>query len=509
MLSVFSLLKRRVRSTVEQVLATRGWELRRLPEHAPPGLEKSLRQLGSSLPRDQFVCAISTNRTVQALQQARTLRPGPTASPSVPSPDQAGLAIVELAHPSDRGWVPYSRLLVPAGRMVVRLPLHSLTTPGDGLRGFETELLREGWVLVDVIEYPTLGHPTDRTARVSLLAARDALSPSAEANYRLSEMRTWAGLSLSSAQPAQLIAAPRPGLGRVGVLNPGAIDLADATTLLCRVEQATWTELKRDEWAFMRQSSPLLLQLAADTGVRSERTLTLLGTPRSDQTRLEDFRLFRHRDQIYTNPAALHLPAPARPGRPVDLDRVTTRVGLASLDLNSATLRWLGEPSLPRQLSRTEKNWAFFSGGDALFVVHAPDPYSVYACDDPALLDFRPHVQGVWRSPEHASGLTLRNSINPVPYDDAHWLHIVHRVYPGKRYVFWALLISRKTLLPTFTIDLPLIRSGEGGTDRLLYLSAALVSPSHVHLFFGMDDCGTGSVSVSRAALDAAWRSAV
>jgi hypothetical protein len=140
-------------------------------------------------------------------------------------------------------------------------------------------------------------------------------------------------------------------------------------------------------------------------------------------------------------------------------------------------------------------------------LLYSPAPYRLYRCTDWERLEFTVHLEADWFLPESSPDLPpLRNSINPVPYDANHWLHVVHRVYPGKRYAFWPVLISRHTLRPVRATRQPLACGAWSGSDGLLYLSAAVADPEAVNLYFGTEDCGTGHTRVSRRHLDASWR---
>jgi hypothetical protein len=256
----------------------------------------------------------------------------------------------------------------------------------------------------------------------------------------------------------------------------------------------------------MRRCPPRLLELDSRGTVRTTRSATWTEAPPASTHRLEDFRLFTHAGQVVSNHAILRLPAPARAGRPVALDRLETRVGFSLLDPVRAELRFLGEPRLPRPLARTEKNWSCFSRGEELFLLYSPAPYRLYRCTDWDRLEFKEHLAADWSLPGSSPDLPpLRNSINPVLYDENHWLHIVHRVYPDKRYAFWPVLISRQTLRPVRSTRQPIACGAWSGGDGLLYLSAAVAAPATIELYFGAEDCATGSTRVSRRELDAAW----
>ncbi len=492
--------KHRLGEWARQQLRRAGYTLERLPETAPVGLPAMLRKLLATVPPDEAILYDGCNRIVLELLRATGVRwtPTPTAGQTI------SLAIVDLAPGHTFSWQSLAAGLSDRGRILVRIP--GVAT--GGLAALDAVWEQLGLRLLDVAELPRLTRPVEAIERLTLLLAPlTAPAPAGAAAQRIDELRTWLGGPLPSSAPPRRIAGPAAGPGWNAVLNPGALARPDGTLLLCRVEDATWQEMKRDETVFMRRCPPRLLELDHRGEVRSAGAATWTDAPPADTHRLEDFRLFRHADRIVSNHAVLRLPVPARAGRPVALEQIETRVGFSLLDPDRAELRFLGEPKLPRTLGQTEKNWACFGTGEDLFLLYSPSPYRLYRCTNWERLEFSPKLEAGWNLPGSSPDLPpLRNSLNPTVYDEDHWLHVVHRVYPGKRYAYWPLLISRRTLRPVQASGQPLACGGWSGGDGLLYLSAAVAGPESVDLYFGLEDCATGHTRLSRRDLDARWR---
>lgn len=477
-----------------------GYALDKLPEPPAAGLERQLRDLLSGVPAGAAVLYGGTSRLI--LEHLRDA--GVTWTPAFASPETLALAIVDVAPGEVVDWIALAAALGPHGRLLVRFP----STGAVSLAALEGAWEQAGVRIVEIPEYPRGVRPVDSIARIAvLLAPVNAPAASGPAAARIDELRTWIGGPIGGWAVPRRLAGPVAGPGWEAILNPGALAQAQGTLLLCRVEDATWREMKGDEAVFMRRCPPKLLDLDAAGKVRSARVARWTDAPAADTHRLEDFRLFSHGGRILSNHAVLRLPTPARARHAVELDRLETRVGFSVLDPVQGELRFLGEPRLPRTLGPTEKNWACFSTGEDLFLLYSPAPYRLYRCTDWERLEFTSQLETDWLLPGSSPDMPpLRNSINPVVYDDAHWLHIVHRVYPDKRYAFWPMLISRRTLRPVRATRQPIACGGWSGGDGLLYLSAAVARADAVDLYFGAEDCATGHSQVSRRDLDASWR---
>jgi hypothetical protein len=477
-----------------------GYTLERLPELGPAGIEASLRDLLGAVPHGGKVFYNGTSRLI--LERLRAADIAWTSE--APASSSLVLAIVDLTPGEAFDWTLVNSLLDPPGRLLVRFPAAGASL----LAGLEAEWEQLGLRMIDVPAYPRVARPVEAIARIAvLLAPITAPAPRGPAAARVDELRIWLGGPIGGWTPARRLAGPAAGPGWDAVLNPGALAWPNGTLLLCRVEDATWTEMKPDEAVFMRRCPPRLMELDSRGAVRKSRPATWTEAPPASTHRLEDFRLFTHAGKVLSNHAIIRLPAPARAKQPVDLERLETRVGFSVLDPVRAELRFLGEPRLPRPLGRTEKNWVCFSHGEDLFLLYSPAPYRLYRCTDWDRLEFTGHLEAEWTLPGSSPDLPpLRNSINPVPYDEDHWLHVVHRVYEDKRYAYWPVLISRDTLQPVRSTRQPIACGAWSGGDGLLYLSAAVAGPEAIDLYFGSEDCATGHGRLSRRDLDANWR---
>jgi hypothetical protein len=291
-----------------------------------------------------------------------------------------------------------------------------------------------------------------------------------------------------------------------GLCNPGAVLHEGKSMLLARSERTPWPLQKIDAPRFYRSSCAFLLELDPANRIESARTVDLDGLDLSRPSRIEDFRLFRFRGQIVANHVVISDPNPTQPANAaLRVDQLQARVALSVLDPVARRLRWQGYPLIDRPLGKTEKNWAMFSAGEELYLLYSFSPYVLLRCTDWSKLRFETVVHADVPVPFSGDKLTLRNSINPIDYDNDHWLHVVHRVYPGKQYTFWPVLIEKKTLRPVRAGSHPLACGGRSHSASILYLSSALATKDHVDLFFGLDDAAVGWSRVTRDRLDSNW----
>jgi hypothetical protein len=190
---------------------------------------------------------------------------------------------------------------------------------------------------------------------------------------------------------------------------------------------------------------------------------------------------------------------------PVRPQSLRTSMGLSEFDSAKLLLDHLGEIELDRPVSRIEKNWSMFSSDDRVNLIYSFSPYRLFSSDEFPGLHFNLALERSFDLPIPDDGLPIRNSINPVSYDASHLLHIVHKVYPGKRYVFWAVLIDKVTLLPVMMTRRPLLSAPGSAAASIIYVCSAICLDADVLVFAGIDDCSIGTWRVSKAEIDSNW----
>ncbi len=405
----------------------------------------------------------------------------------------------------------------------------------DALREVETILLRFTLGLLWSGDRD-LGRMT-RTFREAGFSLRDALgtvgllswsAPTESVVFVFGSERTGVArppTAEASARTAEALAVFSPPLARSGslrrlagrgsfgftsgLLNPGASRWRGRTILLARGERSSWAAQQTDEVTFINSARPVLLEPAPDATAKFRaRELTLSGGDPAAwcNSRVEDFRLFRFREDLFSN-CALTSVAGGHPqeGRALQLETLTTRVGLARLDPDGGTLDFLGTPRLDRPTGRVEKNWAMFEAGGELHLIYSFAPYRLLRAARWPELDFTTVRESEIRPPPNVLPAVLRNSINPVEYDERHFLHVVHAVFPVKRYFFWAVLIDKATLLPAMVSAGPLVGGWPSAPASIIYVTAVVPGADEIEIYGGLNDSSIGCWTLRRDRLDTAW----
>jgi predicted GH43/DUF377 family glycosyl hydrolase len=291
-----------------------------------------------------------------------------------------------------------------------------------------------------------------------------------------------------------------------GVFNPGAIVEDGKVYLLPRADRTPWALQKADESLFLTSPQPLLLAL--DDGLRVSHAEVLVheGLAEPLITRTEDFRLFQFRSQIFSNHSVISPSRRRSTGHHrLRMEEIRTRVGISTLEVRQRRLDWCGFPSIDRPLAQTEKNWAIFSNGDRLLLLYSFAPYTLMAADKWPDLSFETILEKQIYLPFAGDSLPVRNSINPVDYDGDHWLHIVHKVYPGKQYCFWGVLINKRTLWPVQVTARPFVRNWHSCSASIVYTCAAIARSKDILLYAGLDDSAVAVALIPRSRIDAEW----
>lgn len=380
---------------------------------------------------------------------------------------------------------------------------------GD-LRALESRLERHGFKLAEALDYCRLQWLDAPLSRVVLAFVKEdgmgGYPVKRGAAQRVACAQAF--LRRPIAQAAQLRwLAGRGDFGyAAGVLNPGAIEVAGRLVLVARAERYPWA-VCRENWSqFMTTTQPLLMRLNSDFSIESAHEIG--GKPAADMesSRREDFRLFQHAGQLYANYSAIRDPLEkGKLQRTLRLERLETRVGIAALDLQNERMEDLGTPRVDLPLGKTEKNWGFFGHQDAVYCIYSFQPYRVLKAVRWPELVFETVCARTLSLPEQWDCMATRNSVNPVEYDAEHYLHIVHHVYPGKHYVFWAVLIDKQSLLPCRISRHPLARGNWSAAASLIYVCAVVAQPEQILLLGGLDDSACGVWRIPRADLDADW----
>jgi hypothetical protein len=391
--------------------------------------------------------------------------------------------------------------------VLVRLHLGPLWRGELDLLEVQNALAAAGFALSDVISEPSpagRGSPADS---IVLSARRCPAGAPVSGSRRLEENLALLSRPLLGPRSGTVLAGRRSWGFAGGVFNPGAIDQDGSIFLLCRGEHWPWHHQKRDEAEYFRDTTPLGVEWSPAEGIREATPLRWAGSNPGPAQRAEDFRLFRFRGETLANHSVItpKVGGP-RSRQALRTGNLVTRVGFSRLDRSTASLSFLGSPRLDRPLGQTEKNWAVMTAGERLFIIYSCKPFLLLELRRWDGLEFAT-VRHLALDSQLLPGLPgLRNSINPVDYDDHHWLHVVHHVFARKQYCFWAILIGKRTLVPEFILPRPLARGGVSFDASILYLCSAVAGAREIRFFCGVNDSGFGTATLKRSELDAAWQ---
>lgn len=292
-----------------------------------------------------------------------------------------------------------------------------------------------------------------------------------------------------------------------GVFNPGVLREDGRTLMLARAERLSWAIQRESEEMHFSSWRAFLVQLDDQHQIVRRSELDFRSDFDRTRIRIEDFRLFSFGGRRLCNHSMITLPKGRSP-KPQRLrpEILETRIAISELLPDEKELRFLGFPRLDVPVLQTEKNWALFPAGDELHLIYSMVPYRVLRAAPGPRQEFKTEIIRSLDLPFARDGWPARNSINPVDYDDRYLLHFVHRVYPIKQYVFWALLIDKRTLIPMFVSRRPVVRAGPSTAAAIVYACAAVVRPDCISVFAGIDDCGSGVWDIERSALDDCWK---
>ena len=378
---------------------------------------------------------------------------------------------------------------------------------------------------VDVLEYFGL-HLLDAPLAQVVLAFERNQGPTSKTRYVRSRLlsrgpnagngrrigrcnEALAFLNRPIAEAADLIRLTGPGsFGFAGgVLNPGAIPRGERIVLLARGERVPWTLAAKNQATFLTSSRSVLVELDEQFAVQTVKELSIEGLEEREGARLEDFRLFQHQSELFSNHSRITNPGVnSWSPRPLQEASLRSSVGISRLDLASKKLTYLGSPKLDRPVSQNEKNWVCFEHLRQLYLLYSFKPYHLLRADRWPELDFATTLTQDLQLPLAQDGMPIRNSVNPVDYDAEHFLHVVHKVYPGKQYAFWAVLIGKETLLPTFISDRPLVCGWHSAPASIIYVCALVPRESEILVFGGLNDSSIGIWRVPRTRLREHWK---
>ncbi len=290
-----------------------------------------------------------------------------------------------------------------------------------------------------------------------------------------------------------------------GVFNPGALLCDTELFVVAKGQQAHWKVAFAEDFA---KGNPLLFRLNANLDVQHTHKITVIDNlPEINPKQIEDFRMFKFRDTIYSNHAVLCLKKDGGYDQCVQM--------LSTLDATNKTLTFVGQPLLDFKVNNKEKNWVFFEHKDELYLLYSFSPYILLKAMQWPELEFKTVINKENKPAFHRPPILHKEyigfSTNPVSYDENNFLVVIHSsthvLRYGRLYFHWAVLIDKQSLLPVKISSRPLIKGGKckGMLPGVIYTMAVILSGDYLVLFNGEGDAYCSYVKMERKALDASF----
>jgi predicted GH43/DUF377 family glycosyl hydrolase len=192
-----------------------------------------------------------------------------------------------------------------------------------------------------------------------------------------------------------------------GIYNPGFCEFNGKKYMISRVENLTETERGNDDMWIKTTSIPHLTELDDNLNVIDSIKLSFIG----DYKRVEDFRIFTHKGNLYSN----HIL--------IDLNKNIKPV-ISIIDITKKTISVIGEVKLDFKTKDVEKNWVFLEKNHRLYLIYSVNPMIVYEVniEDLTSNKVKDELFNIdWRIKGYFS-----SSTNPIKISDNRYLMGIH-----------------------------------------------------------------------------------
>ncbi len=298
---------------------------------------------------------------------------------------------------------------------------------------------------------------------------------------------------------------------RICIFNPGVVRENDTLIMVARAEKYLLADHLRNVNLIFNTALPLLVEADLNGHPQKIQPLDFDHGRLFNECNIEDMRLFRWRGHIYSNHAMVEPVHARRPEKhPFRLEEIRFSMAISKLDIQACTLSFVSAITVDFAVTQHEKNWVFFEKDDELYAIYSAGPqFIILKLQDHSTWHMQTHlaIHVTWPRLPFLYG-DLRCSINPIIYDDKHFLCVIHKKMPGPSYVFWAVLLNRVSLRPAFIASIPLVRwhsPFDMLSRKLEYITSAIAFPERIMFFAGVNDRKMASASVERAELDSCW----
>ncbi len=296
----------------------------------------------------------------------------------------------------------------------------------------------------------------------------------------------------------EIIAAPGTLGFQGGIFNPGVTLTEDGDTILLAKGQVKhWVLVESDNPHEYLKGAPVFMSFDNDNKLKTScQVHDLHHFPLKDDLELEDFRLFRYQDEIWVNHNIIQVDR--TPGK---MGYAAATVCLSHLDTVTHSLTFLGYPNLDFDIQNKEKNWLFTEFENDLYLFYSFHPYRVLKLSNRDTLTFSTIINqplGPELSDIGGFGTYVSYSTNPVPYDEQHFLLLIHQIDPnrmGRLYYHWGVLVDKATMCPVKVTTTPLFSGiGARGALRGVVYVMSVIEQDNEFIFY----CGEGDTYLSR-----------
>lgn len=277
------------------------------------------------------------------------------------------------------------------------------------------------------------------------------------------------------------------------IINPGSIYDKDKLKVIYRGER---TDASFGGYLMTDKAYPLVgdgVFKGSDVMFKDPKLFDS-GMPAS--CRAEDWRLFKHKDKIYTNFSNYYYLDRGFPQKTV---RCSMGVGLL-LEKRIQFVRESDPAKVNIPTQKLEKNWAFFSHAGNMFAVYSIEPWIVLKFDDSASpIDFKKkdiHIDRLGDSYLACSTNPIEvelKSIGPVYLMFLHQYFYPSEDYGSRKRTYYQhlLAISKKDLTPIAWTPRPVIGGGissPGKWSGVVYISSCFTKGRKLHALAGEGD---------------------
>jgi hypothetical protein len=288
-----------------------------------------------------------------------------------------------------------------------------------------------------------------------------------------------------------------------GLMNPGAVPVDDGIVLLGKATHCHWLDAYKIDPRLYMAGAPLLIELNRAYEPGRTACVELDSSFPAERAAFEDFRLYTRDDRVWVHGVLAELETLAG-------GRITywrCRQWHAELDRAGCRLTGFAHPTLDFDITDAEKNWCYFVDGHDLFLLYSLSPFVLLksAGDLRFQTVMRRDVPGL----AGLGGFEARLSLgtNPTPYGPDHLLVMAHKfqMVDGERlYFHWALLIDRRTLVPTRISSSPVFAGGQarGILPGIVYVMAAFQQDDDVFFSICESDSHASFLRLRKDVLD-------